>query len=515
MPVKNDAAETGNPADSRIPPRAEGGTLARGLAAAATVAAVIAGLLLLRETGYLLYHSLVEMFSVVIAAAVFMIAWNSRMSLDNNYLLFIGIAFAFVATVDVLHTLAYYGMGVFTGDTTDLATQLWITARYLQALAFLAAPFLLGRRMRPLAVAAGFALLTGLALLFIFRLDLFPACFVPGRGLTPFKTVSEYVISAAIAAAALLLWRKREFFERDVLWLLEAALALNVAAELAFTLYTEPYAGPNFIGHVFKVFSFYLIYRAIIVSGLERPVNLLFRNLKNSEEQLKRANLELEGYARTVSHDMRGPLASIKLASQMLEEVSSEEDIPPDARREIEEYARSISRSTEKSFDLVEDLLILARAGQRPETVEPIDLNQVVSGIVAERRGALDAMGGEVSIGNDLGMVSGNRTQLYQLFSNLVDNSMKHGRPAGLTVEISRIEQGDGANRYRVCDNGPGIPPAIMKEIFRPFVKGQGGGTGIGLATVQRIVSAYGGEINVYNQGGACFEFSLGNLSDR
>ncbi|MEK6698478.1 MAG: MASE3 domain-containing protein [Nitrospirota bacterium] len=77
---------------------------------------VILGLLYLAsQYSYLLFHSIAEIFSVVVAFGIFMLAWNSRRFLDNNALLFIGIAYLFVGMIDILHTLAYKGMGVFAG----------------------------------------------------------------------------------------------------------------------------------------------------------------------------------------------------------------------------------------------------------------------------------------------------------------------------------------------------------------------------------------------------------------
>ena len=84
------------------------------------------GLYLTSLFGYLLFHSTAEVFSIVVACGIFMVAWNSRRFLDNNYLLFIGIAYLFVALLDLVHTLAYAGMGVFPGYATNLPTQLWI-----------------------------------------------------------------------------------------------------------------------------------------------------------------------------------------------------------------------------------------------------------------------------------------------------------------------------------------------------------------------------------------------------
>src|SRR3954471_12412065 len=67
------------------------------------------------SNNYLLFHSLAELFSIIIACGIFILAWNTRAFIRNNYLLFIGIAYLFVAFFDTLHTLAYHGMGVFRG----------------------------------------------------------------------------------------------------------------------------------------------------------------------------------------------------------------------------------------------------------------------------------------------------------------------------------------------------------------------------------------------------------------
>jgi len=101
---------------------------------------VFLGLYLTSLYHYLLFHSLAEIFSITIACGIFMIAWNSRQFFANNYLLFIGIAYLFVAGVDLIHTLAYKGMGVFEGYETNLATQLWIATRYMVSLSLLIAP---------------------------------------------------------------------------------------------------------------------------------------------------------------------------------------------------------------------------------------------------------------------------------------------------------------------------------------------------------------------------------------
>ena len=237
---------------------------------------------------YLLFHSLAEIFSIVIAFGIFVIGWNSRSNFKNNYLLFIGIAYLFVAFFDTLHTLAYKGMPVFAGfDDNNLPPQLWLVARYMESLALLAAPFFFDREFRHRLVIAGFTALSALAFYAIFFARIFPVCFITGSGLTPFKVASEYLIDVILLAALYLLHRRKEQFEPDVLRLLTLSIICTMVTELCFTIYVHLYGISNLVGHFFKIFSFYFMYRAIIVTALTRPYDLLFTRLHRSEEKFR------------------------------------------------------------------------------------------------------------------------------------------------------------------------------------------------------------------------------------
>ncbi|AMV73423.1 hypothetical protein JCM30471_18380 [Desulfuromonas carbonis] len=256
--------------------------------------AASAGLYLTSRFNYLLFHSLAELFSILVAFGTFTIAWHTRRFLTNGYLLLIGIAYLFIGAIDLVHTLAYQGMGVFSGGDPNLPTQLWIAARYLQSASLVAAAFFIGRRLPQRQVLAVYALLTALLFWALSRPGLFPDCFVVGRGLTPFKIGSEYLISLLLAGGLVLLWRRRQEFTRDVFQLLAGSILLTIGAELAFTFYVSVYGLSNLVGHIFKIASFYLVYRAIIQTGLVRPFDLIFRSLKQSEAALAAANAELE-----------------------------------------------------------------------------------------------------------------------------------------------------------------------------------------------------------------------------
>ena len=225
---------------------------------------------------------------------IFFIAWNSRRLLDNNYLLFLGISYLFVGGIDLLHTLAYKGMGVFPASRSDLASQLWIAGRFVQSVSLLIAPLFLGRRLRVNLVIAAFLLVSAALLASIFYWKVFPDTHLEGVGLTAFKIWSEYGICLILVASAILLLKHRDQFEPDVLKLLIGSIGVTIASELAFTLYIDVYGLFNLIGHFLKVMSFYLVYRAIIQTGLNKPYDLVFRELKKEQEALATSMADLQ-----------------------------------------------------------------------------------------------------------------------------------------------------------------------------------------------------------------------------
>ncbi len=258
--------------------------------------AILAGLYLISLHNYLLFHSIAEIFSIIVAFGIFMIAWNARRVIENNYLLFIGTAYLFIGGLDMIHTLAYKGMGVFQGHEANLPTQLWVASRYLESFSLLFAPLFLGRRLKANLLLIFYALVTCLLLGSIFFWPVFPDCFVEPEGLTPFKKISEYIISLILFLSFSFLIHKRKEFNQNVLLLLALSIFLTIGSELAFTFYIHLYGFSNLTGHFLKILSFYLIYKAVIETGLVKPYNLLFRNLKQKEQAYKKERDKAQQY---------------------------------------------------------------------------------------------------------------------------------------------------------------------------------------------------------------------------
>jgi PAS domain S-box-containing protein len=248
---------------------------------------VLVGLYVVSRYNYLLFHTLAELFSVVIGCGIFVIAWNARRVIQNNYLLLLGTAFLSIGLLDLAHTMAYKGMGVFPVDDANPATQLWIAARFTQAVSLLLAALAMGRRLKPETVFLVYTLWTVAVLISIFGWEIFPDCFVESTGLTPFKVNAEYIICLILVAGAVALYRKRRAFDPQVRRLLLQSIALTIVSELAFTSYVNVHGEINAIGHLLKIVAFYLVYKAIIETGITRPHALLLHQVYQSEERYR------------------------------------------------------------------------------------------------------------------------------------------------------------------------------------------------------------------------------------
>ncbi len=266
---------------------------------------VAAGLLVVSFFNYALYHTTVELFSVVVAFGIFMITWSARRVIHSGYFLFLGVAYLFVGVLDLCHAVAHPGINAFAGSDVNQAVQLWMAARTLEAFSLLAAPLALRRPVKPFVLFGVYAAVAIFLLASIFRWGLFPVCVDAGGGEAPFKRLGEYGLVAILLGGGILLYRIRTHFERGVFYQLSAYLLVTAGVNAyGYDLFG---IGAHFI----KVIAFYLIYRAIIKTGLVRPFDLLFRDLKQSEATLRSERDRAQRYL-----DIAGVLIVVVDASQ-------------------------------------------------------------------------------------------------------------------------------------------------------------------------------------------------------
>lgn len=469
---------------------------------------VLLGLYLAKLYNYLLFHTLAEIFSVVVACSIFVIAWNARQIMANNYFLLVGIASLCVGIIDLCHTMAYKGMGVFPGYGPDLATQLWIAARYLQAFALLVAPWFLGRILKAGWTISAFGVATAFLLTAIFTGN-FPACFVEGVGLTPFKIGSEYLVCLLLLGARFFLHKKAAAFDQGVVRLLSSAIVAFIAAELAFTLYSDVYGISNMAGHFLKVAGFYCVYKALIETGLARPYDLLFRELAAKAAALEAANQELEAFSHTVSHDLRSPLTNISGSCQVLTTLCGDQ-----LDDECKKFIGYIHDETRRMNTLITTLLKFSQLNRQELHRQAVDLSNMAAAIITGLRMQEPERQVTCSIADGVSCAA-DPLLICAVMENLLGNAWKYtGKEEAARIEFG-VTAVAGKPAYFVRDNGAGFDMKQAHKLFDAFQRlhsrSEFEGTGIGLTTVQRIIQRHGGQ--VWAEGevgkGATFFFTL------
>jgi PAS domain S-box-containing protein len=226
--------------------------------------------------------------------------------------------------------------------------------------------------------------------------------------------------------------------------------------------------------------------------------------LQAKNQELQRSLQELDEYAHVVSHDLKAPLRGIISLSTWISEDCAEL-LPPRAQEQLD----MIAERTRRMGDLIDGILRYSRVGRARTAPEAIDAGELV-------RDVIDSLAApeEIRVRMDAGLptVSFDRTQLRQVFQNLLSNAIQHlGRPGGEVVVSCRVEP--QAFEFSVRDDGVGIEERHHARIFRIFqsLEPDRHTTGIGLALVKKIVEAHGGAIWVESQpgAGATFRFTV------
>lgn len=234
----------------------------------------------------------------------------------------------------------------------------------------------------------------------------------------------------------------------------------------------------------------------------------LNNRLKQRADELAASNVELERFAYVASHDMQEPLRMITSFLQLFKK-KYQDQIDETA----EQYLHFVMDGADRMKRLITDLLEYSRIGSNKGVLEPIDtaaLMQEVEEVFVNRIAECEA----TIICKELPVIRGNKTQLFQLFQNLIGNALKYVGNEKPVVIVQGQEE-EQQFLFSVSDNGIGIKPMFFEKIFVLFQrlhhKHQYGGTGIGLSVCKKIVEKHGGKIWVTSEPdkGSTFYFTI------
>jgi light-regulated signal transduction histidine kinase (bacteriophytochrome) len=230
---------------------------------------------------------------------------------------------------------------------------------------------------------------------------------------------------------------------------------------------------------------------------LENLVTERTRELQETNKELQRSNEDLQRFAHVASHDLKEPVRKIKMFSGRLKSEFASE-LPPKARG----YIDKIESAVERMYNMIDGVLMYSSLNAMKQTVEKIDMNKIIQEIQMDLEIIVQQKKARILYDN-LPSIYGSTLLVYQLFYNLIGNSLKFTKPGrNPVIRITCEEISDVSGSYfkiRIADNGIGFAQHDSERIFQTFSrlnpKDKFEGTGLGLTLCKNIVERHGGRI--------------------
>jgi two-component system OmpR family sensor kinase len=237
------------------------------------------------------------------------------------------------------------------------------------------------------------------------------------------------------------------------------------------------------------------------VGQVGAALNAMLGHVAGALNARQASETRIRRFVADASHELRTPLAAIRGYAELSRR--STQPVPEDVAHALARVESQAVRMT----GLVEDLLLLASLDSGRQVVfEPVDLSILLVGAISDAHASGPAHVWKLDVPDDPVLVLGEPARLTQVVVNLLANARTH-TPPGTAVTVALRPEGDRAV-LTVVDNGPGIPPALVPEVFERFARGDSsrsraaGSTGLGLSIVAAVVAAHSGTVRVESQPG-------------
>ena len=481
--------------------------------------------IVLSHYSFLGFHTVAELFTIIISYMMFAFAFSTKEFVKNKCLMFLASGYFWVGSLDLMHTFYVTGIHIFTPGSSHLTIEFWMLARSIEVLLFLGATISTVRQISPMIIFVMTGLVSIIGTFLILDVTWFdewlPEMFIEGKGLTLYKIIGEYMIITLLGYIIYRVLANKTNSTTSEKALIIVSLIFTILAEISFTVYVNLHDVSAMVGHVFKIYSFWFIFHAIIMSNVKSPYYALkesnlnlettLTELKETEKALRRSQKmdaigELSGGLAHDFNNMLGIiLGNLELAQLELKSGTTEQ---------LNERLDAASRSATRSANITTKLLRFATPN--PESVTSVNINKTIKSLKdLISKSLTNRISIEMILANDLWKVEIDEEDFEDSMINLALNAKDSIDDNGrLIIESSNITLNGNRNaamkdmlpgdyvEISISDTGRGMSKEIADKIFDPFftTKAKNEGTGLGLAMVYGFVQRANGHITVYSE---------------
>jgi len=234
---------------------------------------------------FVMFHTLIELGCILVAINMMSLSISTYEFNSNYYIVFLGIAYGFVAVLDIGHMLTYEGVGILLKESTDMSAKFWIIARMMESISILIACNFINRNksIKLKSVLSIFSTITIVIIYVIYFFDFLPTTYIIGKGVTLYKSMVELVIVCVFYLSLIVLIKRREKVDSRTYTYMFFSIVLSIGSELLFINYVDILNVSFVTGHIMKLLSFYFLYKSVIETGHWEP----YEKLKRSENKYK------------------------------------------------------------------------------------------------------------------------------------------------------------------------------------------------------------------------------------
>lgn len=234
-------------------------------------------------SSYLSWHTIFEFISILVSLCVFILTYYAYRQNRRLRGIFIANVFLIMGIIDIFHTLSFKGMPHFLveNSTADRATTYWIIARLIGAIGIAAGSFIKTNKKSNInrRVFLGFSVSLSMVILIVVTYfpNILPAMYIEGIGVSPLKKVLEYLVILCLCFAGIMYLQQYIRRKDNSNYMFAIAIVASIFSELAFVMYTSVYDIYNYMGHVYKFISYFIVFRVAFINNIEKPYLALYK----------------------------------------------------------------------------------------------------------------------------------------------------------------------------------------------------------------------------------------------